>query len=72
MSKKDVSLPANYAFVVQLQASSGASDHRGRVEHLASGQAVHFANEGELWAFIDSVLITKSSGQKERTGQPGD
>jgi len=68
-SGKDVSLPTNRAFVIQLEASSGASDivHRGRVEHLASGQAVHFADQGELWAFVDSVLATERSEQNTRT-----
>ena len=70
MSEKDVSLPANRAFVIQLQASSGASevDHRGRVEHFASGRAMHFAYEDELWAFIDSVLATQCSDQSEPEG----
>jgi len=66
MSENDVSLPTRLAFVIQLQASSGVSEigHRGRVEHLASGQAMHFADEGEFWAFIDSVLATKCSEQR--------
>ena len=63
LSEKDVSLPTKRAFVIQLQASSGASEvgHRGRVEHLASGRATHFADEDELWAFLDSVLATECS-----------
>jgi len=67
MSEKDISLPANRAFVIQLHASSGASEvgHRGRVEHLASGRAMHFADEDELLAFVDSVLATECSGQSE-------
>ena len=67
MSEKDVSLPANLAFVIQLQASSGASKvgHRGRVEHLACGRATHFADEGEFWTFVDSVLATECSEQSE-------
>ena len=70
MSEKDVSLPTNRAFVIQLQASSGASEvvHRGRVEHLASGRAMHFADEDELWAFVDSVLATECSDQSEPEG----
>jgi len=67
MSEKDVSLPANRAFVIQLQANSGASEvgHRGRVEHLASGRATHFADEDELLAFVDSVLATECSAKSE-------
>ena len=63
MSKKDVLLPANRAFVIQLEASRGASEvfHRGRVEHFASGRAMHFADEDEFWAFVDSTLATECS-----------
>jgi len=67
MSDKDVSLPANRAFVIQLQANSMASKirHRGRVEHLASGRAMRFPDEGQLWAFVDSVLATECSEPRE-------
>jgi len=70
MSETHVSLPTNRAFVIQLQSSSGASEvgHRGRVEHFSSGRAMHFADEDELWAFVDSVLATKSSDQSEPEG----
>ena len=65
MSEKDVSLPTSRAFVIQLQAGSGASEvrHRGRVEHLASGLAMRFADEGELWAFVDGLLEAEGSEQ---------
>jgi len=51
-------LPADHAFVIQLRVNSEGSGrgHRGRAEHLASGQATCFADEGELWAFVDKVL----------------
>ena len=70
MSKHNVSLPTNRAFVIQLRASSGESEigHRGRVEHLASGQATRFADEDELWAFVDRVLTTECSTQSEPEG----
>ena len=70
MSEKDVTLPANRAFVIQLRASSGASElgHRGRAEHLASGRATHFADDDELWAFVDSMLATQRSDQSEAEG----
>ena len=70
MPEKDVSLPTNRAFVIQLQAGSGVSgvDHRGRVEHLASGHAMHFADEDKLWAFVESVLATECSEQSEPEG----
>ena len=70
MSEKEVSLPTNLAFVIQLQASSAATEvgHRGRVEHLASGRAMRFADEDELWAFFDNVLATECSEQREPEG----
>ena len=63
MPEKDVLLPANRAFVIQLQATAAAAEagHRGRVEHLASGSAIRFADEGQLWAFIDSVIAKVDS-----------
>jgi len=70
MSEKDVSLPTNRAFVIQLQANSEVSRvaHRGRVEHLASGRATHFPNEYEFWAFVDSVLGKERSEQSQAEG----
>ena len=70
MSENDVSLPTNRAFVIQLQANSEVSRvaHQGRVEHLASGQATHFPDEHELWAFIDSVVEKERSGQSHADG----
>ena len=67
MSKNDISLPTNRAFVIQLQAISGGSEisHGGRVEHLASGKATRFPDENELWAFIDSVLATECYDQRK-------
>ena len=70
MSKNDVSLPANRAFVIQLQASSKKSRlaHRGRVEHLATCRVMHFPDENELWAFVDSVLATEYSDKRKPEG----
>jgi hypothetical protein len=70
MSKEDVSLPTNLAFVIQLRASSEESElgRRGRIEHLTSGQATCFADEDELWAFVDRILTTVCSPQSEPEG----
>ena len=67
MTKNDVSLPSNRAFVIQLQANSVATKfhHRGRIEHLASGRAMHFPDEDELWEFIDGVLATECGGKSD-------
>ena len=58
MSDTNELLPADRAFVIQLRVNPEESErgHRGRVEHLASGQATCFADEEELWAFVDSLL----------------
>ena len=51
-------LPRQRAFVVQLQAQADATPERfaGRVEHVISGQAVHFHSLDECLAFIARVL----------------
>jgi len=74
MSKTDVSLPSNRAFVIQLQANSVVSGirHRGRVEHVASGRATHFPNEDDFWAFVDTVLAKECSERSEPERLAGD
>ena len=51
-------LPAQRAFVVQVHAQAEVAQGRlaGRVEHVVSGQATHFASPEELLAFIARVL----------------
>lgn len=46
------------AFVVQFGARSdpAAGQAAGRVEHVQSGRAAHFASVGDLLAFISHVL----------------
>jgi len=58
-------LPRDRAFVVQLsaQATGTPEGFRGRVEHVASGQAAHFDSVPEFLAFIVQVL-------RERRGRP--
>lgn len=48
------------AFVVQFQADTTVAHghYAGRVEHVVSGQAAHFASVEELLAFIGRVLAT--------------
>jgi len=67
MSKNDVSLPSNRAFVIQLHGNSVVSKvrHRGRVEHVASGRAMHFPDEDQFWEFVDSVLSTESGAKSD-------
>ena len=58
MAKKRPSFPANRAFVVQLHADAQPEQgqFRGRVEHIVSYQAAHFAAVEELTAFMVRVL----------------
>ena len=46
------------AFVVQFGRGPGGttSDHAGRVEHVASGQAARFTSPDELLAFVRTIL----------------
>ena len=51
-------LPAQRAFLVQVHAEAEVAQGRlaGRVEHVVSGQATHFASPEELLAFMARVL----------------
>ena len=72
MSKPSTPLPADHAFVLQLQASKGHPEicHTGRIEHLSTGEAKRFTTTEELWDFIDSVLmpLTDLRDRPEREG----
>jgi hypothetical protein len=48
------------AFVVQFRAEADITHGRctGRVEHVVSGQATHFASLEELLVFVARVLTT--------------
>ena len=48
------------AFVVQFHGETNAAHGKvsGRVEHVVSGQATHFASVEELLAFIGRMLAT--------------
>ncbi len=52
-------LSVHRAFVVQFAAQTNiaAGCCVGRVEHIVSGQAMRFASQAELLAFIARVLI---------------
>jgi hypothetical protein len=58
MAKNQPSLPAKRAFVVQMhmEAQVEQGQWKGRVEHLASGEADHFDSLEELAAFIVQIL----------------
>ncbi len=53
-------LSVHHAFVVHFRVNSDVAQGRmaGRVEHVVSGQAAHFASLEELLAFIARVLST--------------
>jgi hypothetical protein len=56
------------AFVVYFRTNSAVTRGRvaGRVEHIASGQATHFASLEELLAFIDQVLANVRAPPRRR------
>jgi hypothetical protein len=60
MPQPEPSLPTNRAFVVQFRAQPGGTPPHcaGRVEHVVSGQATHFASWEQLMRFIERVLTT--------------
>ena len=63
MSQAQPVLPTNQAFVVQFRAQpSGApAGWEGRVEHVVSGQVMHFNSLEELLAFMRRVLTEVSA-----------
>ncbi len=66
---KDASpLSPHRAFVVHVRANSDvARGHvAGRVEHVVSGQATHFASLEELLAFMARVLATVRAPPRKR------
>ena len=60
-------LPRDRAFVVQLSAQAAATPEgfRGRVEHVASGQATHFHTVAACLAFMARVLRERQAQQSE-------
>jgi len=58
MTKNRPSLPARRAFVVQLHAEAQVEQghFNGRVEHVVSRQARHFASLEELVTFITQMV----------------
>lgn len=68
-----VSLPADRSFVLQLRPGSGvdrSGPWAGRVEHVVSGDAAHFADCAGLREFIARTLRTRASGPRERHQEP--
>jgi hypothetical protein len=63
-SRSEPPLPTELAFVVQFAADTAAPQGRftGRVEHIVSGRASHFASREDLLGFIERVLTTLSAG----------
>ena len=61
-------LSVHYAFLVHFRVNSEVAQGRlaGRVEHVVSGQTVHFASLEELLAFIARVLATVRAPPRRR------
>jgi len=61
-------LSVHRAFVVHFRVDSDVTQGRvaGRVEHIASGQAAHFASLEELLAFVAWVLATIRAPPRRR------
>ena len=61
MDKKQPSLPSKRAFVVQLHADAQVEhgQWKGRVEHINSGEAEHFASYIELLAIMARILTER-------------
>lgn len=70
MPRERPTLPARWAFVVQLHTESRvARGHfTGRVEHLVSHQATHFASLEELLAFMVQMVTQPQNRQPDDPG----
>jgi len=66
MANKQPALPTKRAFVVQLHADAQVEQGQwqGRVEHLNSGEAEHFASSEELLAFMARVLMAREQAER--------
>ena len=73
MTQHEPSLPTNHAFVVQFRAETELERGRctGRVEHVVSGQATHFASLEELLAFMARVLTAVRAPHRKNSGGRG-
>ena len=72
--ERDVSLPSERAFVVQLYATSDVvhGPVAGRAEHVVSARATHFGSMDDLLRFIASVLQAREEGGgQEATPEAG-
>ena len=58
MSVQESMLPANQAFVVQFRSRENLrlGEFHGRAEHVATGRAIHFSSQQELFDFFVMVL----------------
>ena len=66
-------LSVHRAFVVHFRVNSDVAQGRmaGRVEHVVSGQATHFASLEELLVFIARVLSTVRAPPRKRPRRGG-
>jgi hypothetical protein len=58
MNEQTPPLSTRRAFLIHFRAGNcrTADELCGRVEHVSSGRAEHFANADELWAFVFRTL----------------
>jgi hypothetical protein len=69
LMKDESPLSPHRAFVIQFRAETNVARGRivGRVEHVVSGQATHFASLEELLAFMARMLTTVRRAHRGRT-----
>jgi hypothetical protein len=67
-TEESVPLSVHYAFVVHFRTNTDITQGQiaGRVEHVVSGQATHFASVEELLAFMARVLATVRAPPRRR------
>ena len=66
LSKEERTLSPELAFVLQFHESEPkGSSFEGRVEHVASGQTIHFSSQQELLSFVSDFLRETSKTNHE-------
>jgi hypothetical protein len=72
-TEESAPLSVHYAFVVHFRTNTDIAQRQiaGRVEHVVSGQATHFASLEELLAFMGRVLATVRAPPRRRPSSGG-
>lgn len=74
MSREEPTYSRQKSFLLQFrrEADIGRGRLVGRIEHLASGQTLHFSSASELFAFVSQHLDPERRGDERDPTEPVD